>query len=98
MAQLSKENQRDGQVQLIYCYHLRSIKETEAAKKIAVNIAGLSSAGSPMQLAAKWCLMRLQLESDEQAEAVKSAKFMLATQPAMNPIWVSRFKQIAEIP
>ncbi len=97
LVQLAKENQRDGQVQLILCQYLRANKELEPAKKIAVGIAGLSQAGSPMQLTARWCLMRIQLESGEQAEAIKSAKFMLATQPAMSPTWVSRFKQIAEM-
>ncbi len=92
---LAEKYPRDGTVKLMYCYHLASTGDPANAKKVAAQIAGLSASGSPTQLSAKWCLMRIQCETGEAAEAAKSAKLLLATSPSLDALWKSRFEKIA---
>lgn len=93
---IAEKNPRDGLVKLMYCYHLASSGDPANAKKVAAQLAGLSPSGSPTQLSAKWCLMRLQRDSGEAAEAAKSAKLLLATSPTLDALWKSRFEKIAD--
>ncbi len=92
---VAEKHPRDGTVKLMYCYHLASSGDPANAKKVAAQLAGLSASGSPTQLSAKWCLMRLQRDSGEAAEAAKSAKLLLATSPTLDALWKSRFEKIA---
>lgn len=87
---------RDGTVKLLYCYQLASLGDPANAKIVAAQLAGLSASGSPTQLSAKWCLMRLQRDSGEAAEAAKSAKLLIATSPTLDALWKSRFEKIAD--
>lgn len=93
---IAEKHPRDGTVKLMYSYHLASSGEAANAKKIAAQLAGLSASGSPTQLSAKWCLMRIQRDNGEAAEAAKSAKLLLATSPTLDALWKSRFEKIAD--
>lgn len=93
---IAEKYPRDGTVKLFYCYHLTSTGDVANAKKVAAQLAGLSASGSPTQLSAKWCLMRIQRDNGEAAEAAKSAKLLLATSPTLDALWKSRFEKIAD--
>lgn len=91
----AEKERRDGQVQLMYAYWRADQRDWVTAKKIVTQLAGLSKAGSPLQLSAKWALMRFQIASGETNEAAKAAKLLIASQPTLDPLWLARFNAIA---
>jgi hypothetical protein len=95
LSELAKQNPREGVVQLMWAYALAQRGDLTAAKKQVTQLAGLSAVGSPLQLAARWALMRFQQESGQAEAAAQAAKLLLAAQPELPPLWQSRFKEIA---
>jgi hypothetical protein len=96
LKELSEKQRRDGNVQLMYAYWLAEQGDWVNAKHSVTQLAGLSAAGSPLQLSARWALMRFQVASGEQAQAGQAAQQLLASQPNLNPRWLERFKRIAK--
>jgi hypothetical protein len=92
----AEKERRDGQVQLMHAYWRADQRDWGAAKKIVTQLAGLSKAGSRLQLSAKWAMMRFQIASGETVEAVQAAKLLIASQPGLDSIWLARFNAIAK--
>jgi hypothetical protein len=93
--QTVKKNVRNGPVQLMVAYHYLHNGQIEKAIEIAKRIITLSSSGSPLQLSARWCLMRGQLRLGSVEDARRMARITLATHVELSPRWNHRFQQIA---
>jgi hypothetical protein len=59
-------------------------------------MAGQTSSGSSIQLAARWLIMRCQIAEGQGQSAKTSASLLLASQPNLTERWRARFRTLAE--
>lgn len=88
---LAKEHPKQGAIQLIWSRSLADQGQLQQAQSIAKRVAALAPAGSSLQLAARWQLMQLQVQSGQRSQAQQAARLLLATQPNLSEFWSQRF-------
>ena len=66
------------------------------SSQIAKLVAANSPAGSALNLAARWRLLKNLQHAGQLTEAQQAAKLLLATQPMPSVIWKSRFEKLAQ--
>jgi hypothetical protein len=95
--QLAQKHSRNGAVQLSGAYHWCQLGESDRAIQAAKRIVAFSEPGSPLQLSARWCLLRCQLRAGLVDQARKAARLTLVTYAEMEPIWRLRFENLSSL-
>ena len=96
LRELASTQPRDGWLQLQLC---QLLAETDSnlsqAASIAKRLAANSKPGSPLNFAARWQLMKIQVQAGQAAKAKQAAQLFLASQPLEEGVWKERFESLA---
>jgi hypothetical protein len=68
----------------------------EDSSQIAKLVAANSPAGSELNLAARWRLLKNLRQAGQLADAQRAAQLLIATQPMPSEIWRTRFERISK--
>lgn len=98
LKQLADTNPNDGPIQLLVAYYWLDHGDAVAALRLATKVAAFSKDDSSLHLAARWCMMRSQVQTGHAADAKSAAELVLATHGDMGQWWERRFRQIAQRP
>lgn len=98
MQKLCEQHPRNGplQLQLAELLAEAGAKHLSNSTRIAKRLAANSPAGSQLNLAARWRILRNQSLAGEKANARTAAKLVLASHPIESELWKSRFERLAD--
>jgi len=91
---LANEHPKQGAVQLIWSRSLAEQGQVQQAASAAKRVAAFAPTGSAMQLAARWQLIQLQVQSGQQTQAQQAARLLNATQPNLSEFWSQRLEAL----